>query len=1029
MRIICCLIQPIHFHMCGGVEGAVVTKNSIRQSNQRCVVVHGTHNLTIIENVAYNTHGHCFMTEDGGEVDNLFRQNLGASTHPVMSSRVLGPLDSDDFPSTYWCSNPQNEWIGNVAAGSRNNGFWFELQTEVRGPTANMPLSEGMNPRFLNLKQFRDNVAHSNGQHGLRTYPFGFMPSEEAVFYNTRSFRNRQEGVFVHNSRNLAFQGGVLADNRIQFDFDRGAENIRLQGTSLIGVTDQYKSVLDTQPEAPSHSDMVIGIELHGFAIDISNDGATIRDIEFSGFSDTLANHTALIEIDADATHGHFDYWTTLQGVTVTDDVTPAQFDFRGAMANGIDNVYLTDIDSGMRPHGSTATGVSTVISNTPAMTKFIDMSKCESFAERSYMYCVDTCLRSVLLAVPSSTTDDFVLRINREGDPINFVEVNGKFDDETVNNDGTGGPDRVANTGFRKRRFFSAALPAARYIFRFVRNGQMDWPTSVEVTFEKPQCPTLLDNNSIILPEPNPAASTCQELIMNGDMEMPEPDYPYWLHQESGTQLVAGQGISGSTALSEIDQRAPAYGFIGQYLDTRCLQRGKQFEVRAWVKLTRNGLPFACDSVTGCPSARLKFWTAEDPDGLIFSELNMDIVSYFERPYRDNGWNFLQGTFTVDARIQAASSVLFFIERGRTGVKMLLDNVSISPVSSQCNELVFNGDFANGKSTFWYTRVPSVTMVMNGNSLKMINRNSLTHSPEQEIRTRCLIPGHRYVASARVRLENTDGSLFICEPTSTSGNYVCPRMRLRSLVDIGLSSFESSLHDGGSIAVTDHGISNGWYKMSGVFTANDLDGRADKSTLFFDQVSSQKDFVIDDVSITPLPKNCNELFLNGDAEYGETPSFWTHWGANGEEKITLVSAGSSNRAFKVYRRNNVGDGIHQFVDPSCLSIGTTWKLVARMKLVSKSTGQGIRCDPSEQRVVVGCPPVRIAGWKSGAREVEQPFYMTNRPSWAANDFNRYEVEFTVEKALANCDRVSIGIRAYNDDWDMFIDDLSLQPM
>ena len=47
-----------------------------------------------------------------------------------------------------------------------------------------------------------------------------------------------------------------------------------------------------------------------------------------------------------------------------------------------------------------------------------------------------------------------------------------------------------------------------------------------------------------------------------------------------------------------------------------------------------------------------------------------------------------------------------------------------------------------------------------------------------------------------------------------------------------------------------------------------------DNSTRFFDQVSSQKDFVIDDVSITPLPKNCSQLFLNGDAEYGKTPSF-----------------------------------------------------------------------------------------------------------------------------------------------------------
>ena len=48
---------PIHFHFCGDVEGSVLTRNTIRQSNQRCVVVHGTDNLMVSENVAYDTKG------------------------------------------------------------------------------------------------------------------------------------------------------------------------------------------------------------------------------------------------------------------------------------------------------------------------------------------------------------------------------------------------------------------------------------------------------------------------------------------------------------------------------------------------------------------------------------------------------------------------------------------------------------------------------------------------------------------------------------------------------------------------------------------------------------------------------------------------------------------------------------------------------------------------------------------------------------------------------------------------------------
>lgn len=167
------LLQPIHFHMCQDVRGSYVGKNMIRKSNQRCVVVHGTHNLTVSDNIAYDTNGHCYMTEDGGEIDNLFSRNLGALTQEA--TRLTRPVESDNFPSTFWCSNPQNTWVGNVAAGSKNNGFWFELNLEVRAPTANMPLSQGMIPRQLNLKLFRDNVAHSNGSAGLRVRNNGFL--------------------------------------------------------------------------------------------------------------------------------------------------------------------------------------------------------------------------------------------------------------------------------------------------------------------------------------------------------------------------------------------------------------------------------------------------------------------------------------------------------------------------------------------------------------------------------------------------------------------------------------------------------------------------------------------------------------------------------------------------------------------------------------------------------------------------------------------------------------------------------------
>lgn len=152
---------PIHFHFCGDVTGSVVTKNTIRQSNQRCVVVHGTDKLRVEENVAFDTKGHCYLLEDGIETGNAFIRNLGAQTSiPATIIPNLGPngRETDDMPSTFWITNPSNTWIGNVAAGSETSGFWFE--TKIRGSRAAQFAQ--LDPLHGSLTLFQDNVAHSN---------------------------------------------------------------------------------------------------------------------------------------------------------------------------------------------------------------------------------------------------------------------------------------------------------------------------------------------------------------------------------------------------------------------------------------------------------------------------------------------------------------------------------------------------------------------------------------------------------------------------------------------------------------------------------------------------------------------------------------------------------------------------------------------------------------------------------------------------------------------------------------------------
>lgn len=149
---------PIHTHMCGDLDG----KNTIRQSNQRCIVIHASDNVMIEENVAFDTAGHCFMTEDGIETGNTFVRNLGAGTKRalrVIPNMGSNGIETDDDPATFWIPALENSWEGNVAAGSVEFGFWFEPLT--RGPMNNTVPSDFRAWRPT-ITQFENNVAHSN---------------------------------------------------------------------------------------------------------------------------------------------------------------------------------------------------------------------------------------------------------------------------------------------------------------------------------------------------------------------------------------------------------------------------------------------------------------------------------------------------------------------------------------------------------------------------------------------------------------------------------------------------------------------------------------------------------------------------------------------------------------------------------------------------------------------------------------------------------------------------------------------------
>ena len=122
---------PIHWHMMGDAPGQYARGNSIWHSFSRCVTVHGTNDVTVANNVCYDHAGHGYFLEDGIETRNTFSGNLGVLTRIPPAGKRLLPTDAT--PATFWMTNPDNTWHGNVAAGSEGHGFWIALPEHPTG--------------------------------------------------------------------------------------------------------------------------------------------------------------------------------------------------------------------------------------------------------------------------------------------------------------------------------------------------------------------------------------------------------------------------------------------------------------------------------------------------------------------------------------------------------------------------------------------------------------------------------------------------------------------------------------------------------------------------------------------------------------------------------------------------------------------------------------------------------------------------------------------------------------------------------
>jgi cell migration-inducing and hyaluronan-binding protein len=334
---------PIHWHLVGDAKGQYIRNAAIHDTYNRCVTVHGTHNLQVENNVTYNNVGHCFFLEDGIEHGNQFVRNLAIQTKCHTSKPCdptnLAPfgatagtnfnltgqnskevlIPSDNTVSSFWITNPDNVYRDNVAAGSDSTGFWLAFPEHPTGAFEGSDQSKNTWPRRMPLREFKGNVAHSNfdsfmgdrapradGKFAVGGYISLANPADpnsaqvESVIEEFTSYKNRNSGIWARGELRL-YRNLKMADNGIGFtqasgNLGRSKYTSRVVDSLFVGETENIGNPrTDAEKKAgrslpfPEVADFPIrGYEFYDFHHELDNN-------TFVNYEDTATRKTGAI--------------------------------------------------------------------------------------------------------------------------------------------------------------------------------------------------------------------------------------------------------------------------------------------------------------------------------------------------------------------------------------------------------------------------------------------------------------------------------------------------------------------------------------------------------------------------------------------------------------------------------------------------------------------------------------------------------------------------------------------------------------
>lgn len=232
---------PIHFHLLSYDEQGneipkngtrVVRYNSISNSANRCITIHGTNEVLLDNNICFDILGHAIFLEDAVERRNILTNNLVLKVRfPAAQNRLITSDSQGDGNGSagFWITNPDNTVRGNHVADSRGNGFWLSFPRQALG----MNKAVDIKPFRLPILLFSENTAHSNHE---VNFQLDWIPINDAGDLTANHYApttdlqepNGENNIRFLFSKLSSWKGGGIWNRPVGADFEEwvSADNV-----------------------------------------------------------------------------------------------------------------------------------------------------------------------------------------------------------------------------------------------------------------------------------------------------------------------------------------------------------------------------------------------------------------------------------------------------------------------------------------------------------------------------------------------------------------------------------------------------------------------------------------------------------------------------------------------------------------------------------------------------------------------------------------------------------------------------------